>query len=147
MNVLRMSFLLALIAMFFVACNNEAKVEQEVVAETETVVEEVEEPVVEEVVEVEQTLAEFISGKWQQIGKDCDAEGNCKEMTKESFWNFGETEVVWSSFTNPVSYSETQILIGDGEPSPYEVASEWGDTIILHAVKTDRYMKLVKVVE
>lgn len=143
MKALKISGLIAIV-LFFMACNNEANVETDVV--DDAVVEEVEETIVEEVVVVEQTLEEFIIGKWQTIGQDCDAEGNnCQEVSGDSFWDFTPTEVTWGNFKQALVFKEGQMLLGDGEGSPYEVTSEFGDTIVLHAIKTDRYMKISRV--
>ena len=143
LKVFKISGLIAIV-LFFMACNNEATVETDVVEDA--VVEEVVETVVEEEVVVEQTLEEFIIGKWQTLGQDCDAEGNnCEDVSGDSFWEFTATEVTWSNFTHPIVFEDDKIMLGEGEPSPYEVTSEFGDTIIFHAIKTDRYMKLARV--
>lgn len=94
------------------------------------------------------SLADKIKGKWQQTHQRCDANGdNGKEMSKETFWNFDGSNVTWNKFTHPYRVEDEQILIGEGEGSPYEIEKDDGEIIVLHAVKTDRYMRLVRVAE
>jgi len=102
------------------------------------------EEIIEEVVEESIPLVEdFIKGKWSQIGQRCDETGNnCEEMSKESIWEFKGDSVTWSGFTHPYAVSGDTVLIAG---SPYMIASEMTDTITFRAIKTNRYLKLVKM--
>ena len=92
------------------------------------------------------SLDEKIKGKWQQTHQGCDAEGNNgDEMSKDTFWEFDGSNVTWSKFTHPYTVENNQILIGEGEGSPYEIIKEDGDMIVLKAIKRDRNMRLIKV--
>ena len=138
--------ILACAVVSFAACSSN----EEAPVETEEIVEEVVEEVIEEVVEepVELTLEEKIQGKWQQTHQRCDENGeNGEEMSKETFWEFDGTNVTWSSFRHPYRVENGQIFIGDGEGSPYEFTKETDEFVVLKAVKTNRFMRLVKVVE
>lgn len=126
-------------ALLFASCANE-----ETAPDENTSPEEITETIIEEEVVVEEiTISDFMLGSWQQIGRSCDSLGNdCAEMSKESFWQFDKDSVTWSSFTHPCSYSNDTLYIVD---SPYKIAGEMNDTITWHAVKTNRYMKLVRM--
>ncbi|TNE53226.1 MAG: hypothetical protein EP338_11865 [Bacteroidetes bacterium] len=111
--------------------------------ENEVVHEEEEQQEVEPQAKAE--MKDFILGKWLQIGKSCDSNGeNCEPMAKESTWEFRADSVTWSKFTLDYLVRNDTILISG---SPYAVASDWKDTITFHAVKTNRYMKLVRLSE
>ena len=136
----KISLLLSTAAIFLVSCGNEEVKTKESTTETQVTEEVTDEPV-EEVVE-EVSTADFMLGKWQQIGRGCDSLGNnCTEMSRESFWEFKGDSVTWSKFTHPYNVSNDTLYIVD---SPYKISGEMGDTITWHAVKTNRYMKLVR---
>ena len=131
--------LLSAFSLLLVSCGNEEiKTEEETSADTtEEVITETTEEIVEEV-----TTADFMLGKWQQIGRGCDSLGNnCTEMSRESFWEFKGDSVTWSSFTHPYIVSNDTLYIVD---SPYKISGEMADTITWQAVKTNRFMKLVR---
>lgn len=132
-------------SLIIISCSNN---EENNTTETDVLAEEVTNTI-EEVVEepVELSLEEKIIGKWQQTHKRCDENGeNGEEMTKETIWELDGKNVTWSSFTHPYRVENGQILIGEGAGSPYEIVKEEGDVVILKAIKTNRFMRLVKVV-
>ncbi|TNE77406.1 MAG: hypothetical protein EP333_00855 [Bacteroidetes bacterium] len=127
----------SLITFGLFSCSNNAET-----TEDEAVIEELMEQaeVSELPEEVLPSLSDKIKGTWSNIAKDCDSEGNNCRQTSGSEWVFGEDEVTLGRVKQPYYVSNDTIYIVD---SPYRIAREWGDTILMHAMKTDRYMKLV----
>lgn len=102
-----------------------------------------EEIVDEEVVKEEPVvmLSDFIKGTWMKIAQSCDEEGkNCDE-TKGTDWVFDGEKVTLGRIQQPYNVSNDTIYIVD---SPYRIAKEWGDTILLNGIAQNRYLKLVR---
>ena len=136
----RIFLLLTSISVLLISCGNEETKSEEITTETESIEDALIEPVEE--IKATPSTADFMIGKWQQIGRGCDSLGNnCSEMSRESFWEFKGDSVTWSKFTHPYSVSNDTLYIVD---SPYKISGEMGDTITWHAIKTNRYMKLVR---
>lgn len=102
-----------------------------------------EEIVEEEAIEEEQVveLSDFIKGNWVKIAQGCDEEGNNCQETKGSDWIFDGEKVMLGRIEQPYHISNDTIYIVD---SPYRIAKEWGDTILLNGIAQNRYMKLVR---
>lgn len=134
-------FVTAFCAAFLaVSCSDSTRSEDE---NSETLKQQDEEIIVEEVEEEEPTvdLSERIQGTWAKIAQDCDPEGNNCDMTSGTDWIFDGENVSLGRIQQPYSISNDTLYIVD---SPYEISKEWGDTILLHGIKVDRYTKLVK---
>ena len=131
------------IALFSLALYNCSGEEQKKESVKETPKEEViEEIVVEEVVEEAPSVGDFIEGTWAKIAQDCDENGNnCEETPDASDWVFTHDSVSLGRITQPYAVSGDTIYIAD---SPYMITSEMSDTIVLHGINANRYMKLVK---
>lgn len=104
----------------------------------------IQEEIVEEEVEEEEPvvmLSDFIKGSWVKIAQGCDEEGNNCQETKGSDWMFDGEKVMLGRIEQPYHISNDTIYIVD---SPYRIAKEWGDTILLNGIAQNRYMKLVR---
>lgn len=131
------TFALLFAATFFIGCSESTPAqEKEVVDSTSEVIEE---EVIEE--EPEVSTADFIKGTWEKIAQSCDADGNNCDETKGTDWIFDGEHVKLGRIEQPYTVSNDTIYIVD---SPYRVAKEWGDTILLNGIAKDRYMKLVR---
>lgn len=132
---------ITLLSVAFYSCSGEeAKEENHEAPEKEVVVEE---EVIEEVVEEAPSIAEFIKGTWNKIGQGCDENGNnCEETSGSSNWDFKEDSVTLGRISQPYTISGDTILIAG---SPYMITSEMTDTIVLHGMNANRYMKMVKM--
>ena len=116
----------------------ETKTEEEVVEDSTSEISE------EEVVEETDvnSLAEFIIGNWSQTGKDCDKKGeNCKNLKEPKSWVFTSNTVTKNDEKKDFTLDGKSIIIGKNK---WNIIKQTGKTIILHAVKSDRYLKLEK---
>jgi hypothetical protein len=100
------------------------------------------EEVVEEIVEPEAPeLSDFILGKWSKVAQNCDENGENCDYNEGSDWDFDGTQVTLGKVSQDYTVVNDTIYIVD---SPYVVAMEMGDTILLHGVAKGRFMKLVR---
>lgn len=86
-------------------------------------------------------VASFIEGDWEKIAQSCDPEGNNCQETKGSDWKFDGKEVFLGRVSQPYNVSNDTVYVNG---SPYVIAKTWGDTILFHAIVTERYLKLVR---
>lgn len=125
---------------FVVACGGDVE-EEAHETETNEEVEALEEVIEEDIVPEKPEMSEFIKGTWGNVASDCDAEGNGCKYKEGSDWVFDGSQVTLGNAVQEYYVSNDTIYIVD---SPYYVEKEMGDTILMHAIKTDRFMKLLR---
>jgi hypothetical protein len=99
--------------------------------------------IVEETPEADNNIdvASFIEGDWVKIAQGCDEDGNNCEEVGGSDWKFDGKEVFLGQASQPYEVINDTIFVNG---SPYVIEKTWGDTILFHAIKTERFLKLVK---
>ena len=93
-------------------------------------------------IESKSEFERFILGGWKQLNSNCNNEGlRCDSLIEQISWYFNGEDVKINNYTHPYTIIEDTIYIG---VLPYRIASNPGDTVLLHSVSVNEYLWLKK---
>jgi len=93
--------------------------------------------------DTESSNSNDLIGTWHQIAKNCDAEGENGEKLKEPKpWVFTESTIERDGDVKDYTLDNDKLVISGND---WRIAKQTKKRMILHHIKSDRYIKLEKI--